>query len=151
APRAADNRTGLGLLVELARSWPRSARRLEARFLAVGALADAVAMAREWADPPTLVLMLEAPGVGATIGLAGREGAVAEASQIAGDLWAPARRQRWRDPALADFTRIAGMTGFAVTGSNDRGAIEPATLQAAGQLCLEAALRWAKRHAPAGD
>jgi hypothetical protein len=147
-PYPADNRTGLALLIELARGWPRGAPgRLDVGFLAVGRLPDTALRdrARSWTDKPTLVLNLEAPGVGRELLLAGSGEARALAETAARDLWLPWRRAGWTAAPLDHRVFAwAGLPAVSLVGELDAAQVEPASLAAAGQLATELALRWAR-------
>lgn len=147
-PSPGGNRTGLALLAELARTWPRRiAGRAETRFIITP---DARALAAGLAGPPgrrsaTLVIDLDAPGVGAGLSIAARGPALRLADAAARDLWIPYVRARWGAGAhLRDFDRY-GMCAIGLGGTRADGPIDPARLAAAAQLATELALRWAKR------
>jgi len=136
------NRTGLALLVELARTWPRSARgRLDVRFRALAgpeACPTPIASA-----PPTLTILLTNPALGTTLRLGGTPAVRDLALQAARDLWVPHEPAPGRspprgtgDPAAPSVT-LAGRPG-------DEAPIDPATLGRAAQLVVEVALRWSK-------
>jgi hypothetical protein len=149
-PTAGDNRTGLALLAELARTWPASAAgRLEPVFAATP---DAGALAR-WistrqGDPrPTLVVGLDAPGVGPAFTIAGRGSAARLAREAAHDLWVPFRAARWSRNALGNRRyRRPGWACFTLCGARVDRPADPAMIAAAAQLVTEVALRWAKLH-----
>lgn len=133
APTDADQRTGLALLVELARSgWAQT--QFATEFIALGGSLDSTRLSDAWNDRPTLVITLEAPGVGPSLGLFGPQRDLAMSA--ARDLWLPA-------------VEIAGgalvlRSGFGIGAANDTAVIQPATLAAAAQLIEEVTLRWSK-------
>jgi hypothetical protein len=161
-PDPRDNRTGLAVLLELARGWPTGTdRRIETRFVATGgrtlgraglrALLHAIST--EWPARPTLLVEWLAPGIGP--GLALREqGTGRLAATAAADLWIPHRiihraalgREHW--PFGRHGPGYIGMVGDAIAKPRARGAapvIEPEALGRAAQLATEVALRWARR------
>jgi hypothetical protein len=161
-PDARDNRTGLAVLLELARGWPRGAEgRIESRFVATGgrtldraglrALIHAIGT--EWPARPTLIVDWLAPGVGPGLTLL-EQGTAALAATAARDLWIPHRvvhraavgRQHW--PLGRHGPAYIGMVGDAVAAHRSpltASAIEPDALGRAAQLATEVALRWARR------
>ncbi len=161
-PGLRDNRTGLAVLLELARTWPRRAdARIEAHFVAVGGQGLDGAGSRaldetiraEWPVKPTLVIDLSAPGVGKGLILAAR-GHADLAGSAAADLWIPhrpARRHAWTTwtrpvtPLDDDVVWLAGDEAFAKTDRGGATAIDPEALGRAAQLATEIALRWARR------
>lgn len=165
-PGLGDNRTGLAVLLELARTWPRRAdARIEAHFVAVGgqgldgtgsrALEETIR--DEWPDKPTLLIDLSAPGVGKGLILAAR-GHADLAESAAADLWIPHRLARrhvwttWARPVLPLDDDVVWLIGDEAAVRSDRGreiAIDPDALGRAAQLATEIALRWARRVATA--
>ena len=159
---ARDNRTGLGVLLELARGWPRGTdSRIESRFVATGgrtldragfrALVHAIGT--EWPAMPTLIVDWLAPGIGPGLALL-EQGTEALAATAAGDLWIPHRflyravvyHQHW--PLGRHGPATIGMVGDAVAAHRApvaARAIEPDALGRAAQLATEVALRWARR------
>ena len=91
APWPGDNRSGLSALAELARAWPKTAdRRVEVRFAATSGRGDlARIIAREWPAKPTLVVVLESPGLGDGLILDARGAARPLARSAAEALWIP--------------------------------------------------------------
>ncbi|MBV8232482.1 MAG: hypothetical protein JO329_21070 [Planctomycetaceae bacterium] len=151
-PVRGDNRTGLALLVELARTWPKGlATRAGAMFVASpDGLGRLLPMLLE-PPGPTLLVLLDAPGVGPDLFVVGRGPAARLAEAAARDLWVPHRR--WRSGALdrqvPRVLRRAGLACVALSGTHGDRPIDPALLAAAAQLVDEVALRWARRAAPA--
>ncbi len=143
-PYNADNRTGLATLVELARSWPRDDRRsLDVRFVAVGASADNDIL-NELLGPSTgastLVIDLEAPGVGDVLYLSGRGEVLRSAEQAARDLWLPARSRRWPEtPHLHRWSASSRLEDLSLMGDLDASRIEPNLLTATAQIATELA------------
>ena len=155
-----DNRTGLAVLLELARGWPRgSESRIETRFVATGgrtldraglrALIHAIG--NEWPARPTLVVDWLAPGIGPALALH-EQGTHALAATAAADLWIPHRvvnratvgREHW--PAGRHGPGYIGMVGSAVAVRRTPGVpIEPEALGRTAQLATEVALRWARK------
>jgi hypothetical protein len=162
-PDVRDNRTGLALLLELARAWPRGTHaRIETRFVATGGrMLDQAglralihAIAAEWPAKPTLVVDWLAPGIGRGLALM-EQGTCQLAETAAADLWIPhhvihqagVRHEHW--PFGRHGPGYVGMVGDAI----DRPcAIDADALARAAQLATEVALRWAgrKRAPPEG-
>lgn len=153
APYPADNRTGLAVLLELARSWSAAApARIEAHFLAVGApirpwdQAGWADRLRSWPRKPTLVVNLDAPGLGPALLLDGQGEALRLALAAARDLWLPHRAADLRAVPLDHRAcAAAGLPAIGIVGDLDATAIDRPLLAAAGQLAVELALRWSRR------
>lgn len=146
-PYPGDNRTGLALLGEIAREWPRSTTSrldLEIRVLGHREPAQWRAIEREWGDRPTLVLNLDAPGTGAEIFVVGSGEAIRLADEAARDLWLPYRRLRFA-PGPLDHEFLVNTPGLSITSARGAEPIEPGLLAASGLLVYEIALRWAGR------
>jgi len=161
-PDARDNRTGLAVLLELARGWPRGTdSRIESRFVAsggrtldsAGLRALVHAIGTEWPARPTLIVDWLAPGIGPGLALL-EQGTETLAATAARDLWIPHRvvhravvgRQHW--PLGRHGPAFVGMVGDAVAAHRAPVAalaIEPDALGRAAQLATEVALRWARR------
>ena len=161
-PGLRDNRTGLAVLLELARTWPRRAdARIEAHFVAVGgqgldgagsrALEETIRA--EWPVKPTLLIDLSAPGVGKGLIVAAR-GHADLAGSAAADLWIPHRLARrhvwttWARPVSTLDDDVVWLIGDEAFARSDRGeaiAVDPDALGRAAQLATEIALRWARR------
>jgi hypothetical protein len=147
-PFRGDDRTGLALLAELARTWPGGmAAKVETWFIASpNALALGAELRRESRDGrPTLVIKLRAPGVGPQLVIAGRGPARRLAEAAARDLWLPHQASRRTFGLLPSSLRGAGMHCVALCGRGDDSPINPALLAATAQLATELALRWAKQ------
>ncbi|MDR3634545.1 MAG: hypothetical protein P4L84_12130 [Isosphaeraceae bacterium] len=149
-PVQGDNRTGLALLAELARVWPTGARgRPETVFVATP---DSAALARQMqsllpGDCPTLVVVLDAPGVGGELLVLGHGPAARLARDAARDLWVPYRAPRWAARRLGHGAfRRRGYDCVSLCGARTDRPIDPATVMATAQLAIEIALRWAKPH-----
>jgi hypothetical protein len=150
-----DNRSGLALLLELARIWPRRAQeRCETWFAAVGShdlsLAGAWALAAKLrADglgTPMLVINLHAPGTGPGLVLAGPTRATRLATSAAADLWIPLRPAHGLSLSLdhAPFQREGAASLSLIGGEPDAGRTDPSLLSATAQLTIEIALRWSR-------
>jgi hypothetical protein len=163
-PDVRDNRTGLAVLLEQARSWPRATHaRIETRFVATGGQtldrAGLRALFRaiedEWPAKPTLVVEWLAPGIGPGLALLERgTGRLAETA--ADDLWMPYRVIH-RAGALRDHCppgrrgpSFVAIVGAAIDRAPTDRPIEPDALARAAQLATEVALRWAKENRPPG-
>lgn len=152
-PHPADNRTGLALLIELARSWPRNPQRdLEVTFVAAGLPPDSwptdLRSELIGATPgvSTLVINLESPGLGEAITLSGQDEPLRFAETAARDLWLPARVSGWSSVLLDHRTLLdEDRAALSLVGDLDSTQIEPRTLAATAQLASELALRWAAR------
>ncbi len=146
-PIPGDNRTGLALLVELARIWPKSLdTRAETLFVAspdgLGRLLPSLLLESK----PTLLLLLDSPGVGPDLIVVGRGPATRLAETAARDLWVPHRRARSSgfERQIPCALRRAGLVCFGLSGVHGNRPIDPALLAATAQLVTEIALRWAK-------
>jgi hypothetical protein len=155
-----DNRTGVALLLELARSWPRTtSARIDARFVATGGRrlsndglrALVKSIVPEFRARPTLVIDWIAPGIGRGLTLA-EQGTGQLAARAAADLWIPHRvahraavgRTHW--PLGRHGPGYVGMIGDGISARAKRAAApEPDALGRAAQLATEVALRWARR------
>jgi hypothetical protein len=166
-PDIRDNRTGLALLLELARSWPHGTdARIETRFVATGGRtlhgaglrALVRAIIHDWPARPTLVVNWLAPGIGSGLTLA-EQGTGQLAAKAAADLWIPHRVAhraaiaRDHRPFGRHGPAFVGMVGSAVAPTRAPGSaqiIEPDALGRAAQLATEVALRWVKQNQPSG-
>ncbi|MGL5095551.1 MAG: M28 family peptidase, partial [Planctomycetia bacterium] len=95
SPGALDNGAGLGLLLELARSWrPRDDAPLDVWFVATGSEESDLDGSREflrthgglWDERPTLLVNLESVGFGRRLFVAGEPSAVRLARRVGADL-----------------------------------------------------------------
>lgn len=144
-----DNRTGLALIEELAQGWPATAAaRVRVELVVVGRRdpEDWRELERAWSDRPTLVVNLEAPGVGDELMVVGPGEPVRLASEAATSLWVPHARSRFAPGAL-EHEAFRGIPGLTLTGPRGAEPVRPGLLAAAGQLAGEVALRWARHHA----
>jgi hypothetical protein len=159
----APERRGLAVLLELARSWPRSeSRPVEPIFVAAGgqqldhAGSREIAHRYKWDDtsrPPWLILLL-APGAGESLWLAARDpslpfvrGTEALARDAARSLWIPCQIVHNATPLiywpLADWGPVTAIMGSDPRAYPDA-TTDPQALHHAAQLATEIALRWAK-------
>jgi hypothetical protein len=152
SPYPGDNRTGLAVVAELARAWARStAGRFEVQLVVIGRRdpEDWARLSRLWEDRPTLLINLDAPGVGARLVLVGHDEPLALARTVAADLWLPHRAARWASGPL-DHESLARTPAISLTGERDSPTIHPALLTATAQLATELALRWARHQEDRG-
>jgi hypothetical protein len=154
-PIQGDNRSGLAMLIELARTWPATlGGAVDALFATTPFPGQLTRHLGSRLDDglPTLILTLDAPGVGQEIRLAGRGEAGQIATQAAQDLWLP---HRVVGRALLDlrpsFLDGSSPSCVALLGTRDDSPINPALLAATAQLITEIAMRWAKQAGPAPD
>lgn len=166
-PDCRDNRSGLAVLLELARTWPRGTHaRIETRFVATGGRAlDRAGMraivrsiASEWPARPTLVVEWLAPGVGPGLALM-EHGTGSLAEEAANDLWVPhhtihqsgVRRDLW--PFGRRGPCYVGIVGDATHGTDAAArSIDLDALARASQIATEVVLRWARKmRAPTED
>ena len=155
-PDVRDNRTGLAVLLELARTWSRGTHaRIETRFVAAGGRsldraglrALVRAIVEEWPARPTLVVEWLAPGIGPGLALM-EQGTCELAEAAAADLWVPhhvihhaaLRREHW--PFGRHGPAYVGMVGGAIDRPHP---IDPDALARAAQLATEVTLRWARK------
>jgi hypothetical protein len=156
-PDAGDNRTGLAVLIELARGWSdRTHARIETRFVATGGQSLGRAglrslartMAELWPAKPTIVIEWLAPGIGPGLTLIDL-GTGGLATSAAADLWIPhrviggIRAHRARCPFGCNGPGYVGLTG---TGVGVTQAINRVALNLTAQLATEIALRWERKH-----
>ena len=155
-----DNRDGLALLLELARSWPRDAEaRFETRFVAVGgqllngAGLDHLASQMLLDRTPTLLVAVWSPGRSARLTIASPD--LAElAREAAESLWVPFHMEE-ANSVLADLFPARGFTSsVGLIGVPEAGALKTLDAEAirrAAHLAREIALRWVKRQAPSHE
>src|SRR5262249_22512657 len=169
-PLEPGDRTGVAVLLEMARTWstPR-AHRVEIVLAATGGqafdFAGARAMvrslaARESRDIPTLRLLWLAPGIGKEVVIVSRSHREL-AQSAARSLWIPHRlASRWfrridlwpPEQLNGDFVALIG-AGY-LKRFREQDVVNSATLHHAAQLATEIALRWIKRQqrgCPASD
>jgi hypothetical protein len=154
-------RYGLALLMEMARTWPRTGSRpIEPVFVAAGGQRLDYAGSREvvrllgseWEARPSLLVPFFAPGAGDTVWL-GTSDSVASGTQQLGldaghSLWIPvasvppfALLPLW---PFEDYHPSIALIGSESRTSTPLPA-DPKALHRAAQLAAEIALRWAKR------
>lgn len=158
-PSLGDNRTGLALIAELARAIPsRLDERVEIRLAAVGGsalgqlgsltLADEIRCEEPYR--PTLVINVDAPGVGPELILVGTGEGLDVARDAARDLWIPHRVARWSwQPLDHRPFHLSGIASLSLVGQRKGSRIHEAGLAATAQLVTEMALRWARRQSKA--
>jgi hypothetical protein len=156
-------RRGLAVLLELARSWPRSrSRQIEPVFVAAGGQRLDFAGSREvvrileseWPGKPTLLVLFFAPGAGEAIRIAENAPVNSELRRLAKDcadsLWIPT----WGDDRSTlfpfwPFAKMKAAEPIALIGSDPMAffdpSVSPESLHRAAQLATEIALRWAKK------
>lgn len=158
-PSVGDNRTGLALLAELAQVLPpRLSERVDLHLVAVGgnssgqlgALALADELRQHASLRPTLVINLDAPGVGTEVNLFGSGKGLELARGAAKDLWIPYRLKKQAFSCLDhrpfELNRIPAVS---LAGDRKGTKIEPASLAATVQLATEIAMRWARQETAA--
>jgi hypothetical protein len=134
-----DNRTGLALLAELARIWPKSARgRVNVGFLVVGGPHNSRIVVPGGLPGPVLLIEIANPGRGHQVAISGTSAARELASKAATDLWTPHVEVASVPASLRD--RNASRLLLRGIGKPD----DPAASGRAAQLVIEIALRWGK-------
>lgn len=147
-PSRGDNRTGLALLAELARTWPPAlAGRVEPWFIASP---NTLALGAEFQEQPgpwreTIVIQVRAPGVGPDLVIAGRGPARQLAGSAARGLWLPHRTTNRTFGWMMMNFRAAGASWAGLRGRADDSPIDPRLLAATAQLVTEMTLRWVKQ------
>jgi acetylornithine deacetylase/succinyl-diaminopimelate desuccinylase-like protein len=168
SPGALDNATGVGTLLELARTWrPAPDAPVEVLWVATGAEEVGLEGARHFLArheawlrrKPTLIVNLDSVGAGPRLYLAGEAEALGLASSTADALGIAWSRLRVlgagmdHEPFAAHGIAAVSVLGDVVAHSlalhsrrdtPDR--IDPAALQRAGLLATEIARAWAERH-----
>jgi hypothetical protein len=170
-PGPGDNRSGIAVLLELARTWPGGKPSpVEAWFVASGAgrlrFAGARALASllddKRASRPTLIVCLDTPAFGPKLTLWGDRPGLELATKASADLWIPHWTQKapfgpdhrtFEDRKQGTFCLIENMPdafhtygpGFQTTD------LDPALVAACGQLATEIAMRWARRQKGEGQ
>jgi hypothetical protein len=144
-----DNRSGLGMLVELARTWPAAlGDGIDVIFAALPrpAMVPYDIPSRVADGLPRLFVTLDVPGIGPQIQIAGRGSAGAIAAQSAEDLWLPYRVARRLSASEAvPFDSRAFPDCVVLAGKRSDSPIDPEMLSATAQLVTEIAMRWAKQ------
>jgi hypothetical protein len=155
-------RRGLAVLLELARSWPRSrSRQIEPIFVAAGGQRLDYAGSREFLrileaerpTKPTLLVLFFAPGAGEALRIAENATLTSDlralAKGAAESLWVPS----WGVDRRAlvpfwPFAKTKAAEPIALIGSDPMAffddSVSPEALHRAAQLATEIALRWAK-------
>lgn len=168
SPGALDNGTGVGTLLELARTWrPGPGAPLEAVWVATGAEEVGLDGAREFArrhadwlaEKPTLVVNLDSVGAGDRVYLAGEAGALGLAGEAAGSLGVPWSRLRvlgagmdhepFADRGLAALSVLGDVVGHSLIFHSRRDTVDrvrPESLERAARLAARIARSWAERH-----
>lgn len=168
SPGALDNGSAVGTLLELARTWrPKSGAPIEAVWVASGSEEVDLNGSRHflklhqswWHEKPTLLINLESVGAGSRLYLAGEEGSLRLAQQIARRLSIPHRRLRVvgaamdHEPFAARQLPSLSILGdvvsnsFAMHSSRDNmSLIEASALERAGTLAGHIAWSWAEIH-----
>lgn len=170
SPGALDNGTGLGTLLELARTWrPRPEAPAEALWVATGSEELGLDGARDflgrheawWREKPTLLINLDSVGAGDRLYLAGEPGALRLAAETAARLGLPWARLRVLGAAmdhepfaargLAALSLLGDVVGKSLVFHSSRDQIELVELPAldrAGRLAGQIAWAWAEQHQP---
>jgi Zn-dependent M28 family amino/carboxypeptidase len=170
SPGALDNGSGVGTLLELARSWrPRAGAPAEVVWVATGSEEVALDGARHflrlheswWKEKPTLLINLESVGAGSRVYLAGEARALRLARQAAQDLQLAHARLRVlgagmdHQPFAARGLAAVSVLGDVVrnafamhTPRDDMSLIQLDALERAGTLAAHLAWSWAEMHQP---
>lgn len=168
SPGALDNGTGLGTLLELARTWrPRPGAPAEVLFVATGSEEMGLDGARDfvrrheawWREKPTLLVNLDSVGAGERLYLAGSPAALRLAQATADDLDLPWARLRvlgagmdhepFAARGLAAVSVLGDVVGRSMAMHSRRDTIdrvETPALERAGRLAAEIAWAWAELH-----
>jgi len=159
--RSLIERRGLSVVLEMARTWPRTGSRpIEPMFLAAGGqrLDDAgcrevVRLLRsDGSGKPSLLVVLLAPGAGEKLGLFVFDSLLSDLYEIVEkatkSLWIPTQDDGIV-ASLPSWPVQSFRPAFVVVGSDPWAlhdeAVDPQALQRAAQLATEVALRWAKK------
>jgi hypothetical protein len=173
SPGALDNGSGVGALLELARTWrPQPEAPVEVVWVATGAEEVGLNGARAflerydswWDERPTLLINLESVGAGPQLYLAGEPQAYHLARAVAEDLGYEPKMLRVlgagmdHEPFAARRLTSVSILGdvvrrsFAMHSRRDNLAIiDRAALARAGHLAAQLAWEWAAMHAPADE
>lgn len=171
SPGALDNGSGLGTLLELARSWrPEAEAPVEVHWVATGSEELGLDGARDflrrheswWREKPTLLVNLDSVGAGDRLFLAGEPGALRLAEATAEGLGLPWARLRvlgagmdhepFAARGLAALSILGDVVGQSLALHSARDRIErvaPEALARAGRLAGAIARTWAEAHRPA--
>ena len=170
SPGVIDNGSGVGTLLELARTWrPRPEAPVEAVWIATGSEEIGLEGARDvldrhaewWREVPTLLINLESVGAGDRVFLAGESGALALAEQVADGLAIPRARLRILGAGMDHIPFAArGLPAVSIMGDVVRSSfafhsrrdgldlLRRPALERAGDLAAGLAWAWADRHRP---
>jgi hypothetical protein len=168
SPGALDNATGVGVLLELARSWrPSAGEPLEVVWVASGSEEAGLDGAWDflerheswWREKPTLLVNLDSVGAGDMVYLAGEPGSVALAEEVASRLgigWARLRvvgaamdHQPFAAQGLCAVSLLGDVVRHALVlhSASDRPErVEHAAMRRAGLLAEGVARAWAARY-----
>jgi hypothetical protein len=154
------DRTGIGVMLELVRTWsPAWAENIEIFFVATGGQANDFGGARAFSRSlqselprlPTLHICWFAPGIGRELAAFSRESRDL-AESAARSLWLPLRLPTpWFRPVdlwPTDHSHrsfLALVSASYLSQSRSKDVINPPTLHHTAQLVTEIAIRWVKR------
>jgi hypothetical protein len=166
SPGALDNGSGLGTLLELARTWrPQAGMPAEVYFVATGAEEDGLVGARDfldrrgtwWREKPTLLINLDSVGAGDRVCLAGEPRALrlarkaAESLEISHTLLRVLGAGMDHEPFAAQGLAAVSVLGDVIAGSlvfhsarDHLGQLERPAMQRAGRLAGEVASAWVR-------
>jgi hypothetical protein len=168
SPGALDNGTGVGTLLELARTWrPEPDAPVEVYWVATGSEEVGLDGARHflrqhedwWREKPTLLINMDTLGVGDRIYLAGEPGARRLACETADALGLPWARLRvigagmdhepFAARGLTAMSLLGDVVGCSMKCHSPRdvpGLVDLQALGRAGRLAAHLAWNWAERH-----
>ncbi len=153
--RRGDDRAGLSLLVELARSWPKSLKdRVETWVVASPDVVDLAKTLRQRFDDetPTLAVAIDDPGRGERLNIAGHGEAADLAAEAAEALWIPHDRARSASSGFGNMSsRPIRIPSVRLVGGAEDRPIDPNAIARVAQVVTEIAFRWAKRSATAQE
>jgi hypothetical protein len=160
------DRHGLAVLLEMARSWPRTGSRpIEPIFVASGGQhldhagsREVVRMLRsDWSGKPSLLVLLFAPGAGDKLRLFAAGSPASDLDELvrgaARGLWIPIQHEELLAP-IPPWPFGEYRPAVALVGSDPSArladSVDPQALHRAAQLATEIALRWGKQQKAAG-
>jgi hypothetical protein len=168
SPGAIDNASGVGVLLELARTFgQRPEAPVEVLWVASGSEEVGLDGARDflrrhgslWRSKPTLLINLESVGLGDRVFLSGEPGALALAERVAGGAGMPTARFKVmgagmdHEPFAARGLPALSLLGDVVRASllfhstrDNVSRVDPAALDRAGKLAARLIDAWAVRH-----
>jgi hypothetical protein len=168
SPGALDNGSGVGTLLELARTWrPRPGAPAEVIWIASGSEEVGLVGARAvlegheswWREKPTLLINLESVGAGARVHLAGEPISVQLASDVASGLgFAHARfktlgagmdHEPFAARSLTSLSILGDVVRYSLAFHSPRdnmAIIQKPALERAGLLAAHLAWSWAEMH-----